>query len=419
MTGTDAYLQQFIGSAELDQAGLKFQVDWATQLRKLRSFQSGEPGVWMIKAIQAAVASGASKVGIKLTNEFFEVSFETRADLNANQNGWAEHLRLAVELAVSQQPPGLRLVHQGRVLFSSGVPHPIQAEGTTYLQLFHLPYGARAISHQLGIADIQLSLARRCCLCPVPVFLEGLPLNLGRPERSKIIGATRPDLTHYWLAETVGFAEPGQPALILACPAVRPAEVLFHGQTRLPPLPNRYQRPSLIQFLPDQPALESGHCQAAQRASFDPAAHWLLEMRESPPVGKGAFTFQALPGVAARVQEKATFWEKGCPTAACHSWLGLSARGDCPGGFYYVNDGILLNPVPIPGSYPGTTLVQAGSAIATDLSQFNPVQDDHLRGQLEGARAQSHSLLERCSPCWDNSLPRAVRSQWERFRPAT
>lgn len=416
MTDTDAYLQQFIGSAQLEEGGLKFQVDWATSLRKLRSFQSGEPAVWMIKAIQAAVASGASKVVVKLTNEYFEVSFETRADLNLNQNGWAEHLRLAVELAVSQQPPGLRLIHRGRVLFSSGVFPPARSEGTTFIQLLHLPLGARATSHNLGIADIQLSLARRCCLCPVPIYLDGLLLNQGRPERSKLIGSSRPDLTHYWLAERVRFAEPGQAALILACPALRPAETLIQGQTRLPPLHNRYQRASLFQFLEGQHLIESGHCLAALRSSFDVSAFWLLEVRESGPAAKGDFTFQALPGITAQVQEKATFWEKPCATAACHSWLGLSARGDSPGGFFCVNDGILLNSVPLEGAYPGTTMVLACSGLPTDLSQFNPVLDDNLRAQLQWARTQEESLLGACQPWLDDQVPRPVRSHWQKVR---
>lgn len=178
-----------------------FTLDSLRALRKLSEFQLGQPGLWLVKMVQAAVAAGAPEVRITLGRAEVSVSFRHEQEWEAER---LLQLVLSGELpadrALGHLVAGMRgsldtrseqawwSCGQSQVELRAG---QVKVDSTPGSDLFTFRTRRRArlpsfreLAGNLEklvrlTVDELLALSSRCFVCPIPIFIDGRPLLRG------------------------------------------------------------------------------------------------------------------------------------------------------------------------------------------------------------------------------------------------
>ncbi|MBX3166647.1 MAG: hypothetical protein KF760_04515 [Candidatus Eremiobacteraeota bacterium] len=185
--------------AYLDTA--RFTLDSLKARQKLAGFQLPESGLWLVKLVQAAVVLKAPSITIAFARSTVSVRFEA-AKLPEAQ----DLLNLVMSGQLPQEPEKLHLVTALRscasattesVEWHSGggmvkLDARVTRTGTSEQPGFQLiatrPPRARTLARTLATSVSHLvrntaeeyeAVAQRCWVCPIPVLLDGRPLQRG------------------------------------------------------------------------------------------------------------------------------------------------------------------------------------------------------------------------------------------------
>ena len=430
----ESYLEKLRQQGQADTLGQKFTLDLEAQARKICRYQSETPALWLLKLVQAAVASGAPEVRIQLKRNTLEGRFlpgEQGRCLklhDENQPVWVGHLRLALLAALSLQASAVELGWGDQILYRHGEPEEYQGQEIRLWvrrrRRSFWPFGDAELS------NIHRSLSLHCAHCPIPIRLDSRVLNLSNLESSPGIptfpgrrAMNETAATYTWLAERSWFSE-GKGHFPLACPALRPSRILcLAGNSLVEPSEFWFPCPSCHHVLETAQGLH----QHSLPGIVDDRSRIVLEVQYStPPDGSGArFTgIRSLDSSDfALTQFSAPFSGIGMklPAMACRRWLGLAALGQGPGRLFYVRDGVLLEPVSAPSAFGATTAVIADSSVATDLSQLKVIEEETVQADRQWLALEEERLFEFARSGVTGSsegdrlhLPMSIRTHWRR-----
>ena len=433
----EEYLKQLQAEALGDGVDQRFTVDLQAQARKLATFQEREPALWLLKMVQAAVASGAPGVRLRRNREFLEARFSPPilsepAQLVSACQGWQEHLRLALLLALSSPSSGVYLNWGERVLQGRAGQLPAQP-GEIALRLQRPgQWWSRLLDWQGG--HIHKSLSWRCALAPIPVIFDGRRLNTPYLERALPgplagPGAFESSRRYRWLAQSnwVSDSKPGFP---LSSPMVRrPHRLLLDTQIPLTRPPVEPHTESVHHQVHSPTALAEWNFSHGTyrtdvlKAAIEGMPNWnevVVFSLRAKAFGESSVRYLESPGVALpALREKSPVFTGEYSPMRCSRWFGLAAHLDEPAGLTYLKDGVRLNPVQTACRFRGSNAIVADSPILTDLSQLQVVEDDTVRADLEWLREQEHILSEQCRDlifdvrfAEDARIPQMTRDLW-------
>ena len=410
--------------------GNRFTLDLAGQAARMAQYQNREPALWLLKAVQAAVAARAPDVHIQLTRDTLDVRFRAASppDLQDGATGYSRHLRLALQSALSQQPPALTLSYGHSLLYSLG-SSPVATTPGLRLHLRRQPRPWWSFSDS-QLAAIHRTLSWRCALCPIPVWLDGRRINLPVPEKIPSLGSrTCPTnwgegaVNYHWLAERSWLAPTGD-AFALHCPASRPGMRIVVSGKEAWDSPHIYSVQQLnpaslylhLESQAEVQQVEIGQDQLTlpKRGLLNPpllaGAAAQLDWTRVIPLAFDTVRFDSGSNHVIEFYSKVTYLnldptlqtslqttygplELPLATMACSRWLGLAANGETPGGLYYIQDGILLDPIESGARFGGTTALVADPQVETDLSQLTVIQDARLAADRNWIRQEEERLL--------------------------
>lgn len=198
MSKLDEFLQDLVAEHESDGSG-KFMLAPDKALQKIASYQRPFPEVWLVKVVQAAVASESESIQIKLTRDETIITFqggewgaEAFAESFHKPESTGEkaldHLLLGLwYVALGQDHPfRISFARADTELHWDGdVFHrnPCERMGETCLSVPHLRVSqvanwmTRRRLSSSKCAELAMCLTKRAYVCPVPIFLDGRRLD--------------------------------------------------------------------------------------------------------------------------------------------------------------------------------------------------------------------------------------------------
>ena len=188
----------------------RFTVDLAKIQQKLTAFQFADPGFYVLKVVQAAVAGGSNHVQVRVGSDVVTVSWTpTRAleELQALPRLLAtsmeeaggtvfHHLVVALRAGLGLNPEGIVLQMRGpegfRACFSgTGLAvYPAEAGRGEFLCEFAIRRPRQGsvlkeLSRRVGLMVAEsVAISDRCRFAPVPIFLDGRAINNPNPEKA-------------------------------------------------------------------------------------------------------------------------------------------------------------------------------------------------------------------------------------------
>lgn len=430
----------------------EFSLDLRGEALKMAQFQQQEPGLWLLKGVQAAVASGASEVRIRLSRKRFDLAFQPGPQAGPasleSEELWCRHLRMALTLALAAAPQSLGLSQGEEQLLGPPCPEPLDQAGV-YLWM-QRPKRSWWKFSDPDLAAVASGLARRCAFCPIPVKVDGRDMLYPAPELSPLVGAATPKLTFMegvpavpWLCESWALAE-GAAGFSLYAPGQRPSyQIQVAGKS----LPGRLNQGLLTGEIGAFASIRSP-LQLQQLKAEEPGVVlqvlWAVESIRSGALSHLtgpnflclSFHLERLDKYNSKVDnlviaevppeqlvpQALNLARFEFPKPRCRSWLGLCSSGQARGGLFLIQDGVMLNPLTGWSRYPGTTAFLATSGQATDLSQLSPVHDEALDRLVEQARAleaelaqDARNLLQSVSECERLKVPLTTREHWRQL----
>ena len=313
--------------------------------RKLAAFQFAQPGSYLLKFVQAAVAASAPSLSVTVGRDELVLSFPTQESELGNPSKVANAL---FNLPTERCP--LRHLALGLNAASMHTPHEV---------LWQTAAGTVAVSQQ----DVRLS-------------------NESQDEPRLVLSKPRPVLS--WFRGTMFLDELAQ--LSQAC-LYAPLELRVDGRVFERPAWSRWKEPVvdhlglpypflLMELVRPAPrGLLASYPQGSYERQSDSLQLWNGRREES--------SAPADAGVPLLVQG----WDgaRGTLTASMVIGIGPSLRGG--GRVLPVLDGVSLAPLQdLDLGHPGVQVLLDAADLAVDLSEFALVQDETLRGKLDGIR---------------------------------
>jgi len=310
----DKLLQQEAGVGRLDSSG-QFSVDLQKMRVKLSQYQLAEPGFYVLKLIQAAVASGSARVDVALKSGRVEVAFDQAPPLTAvlealalrGASRAARHLAVGLNAAMNVAD---------RVAWTAGERMLILTKNDTEVAAATGPPGVvikktkRMLALPASTRSERDAVYSRCSWAPVDVVLDGQ--TLGGP-----------------------FPAPGQAD--------------WHLRLSQPFYLMRHYDLGRGLRLPGPQLGAEARREGGAWVSAPPARSWLTEFSAFRPVDEELLNCRAVFG------------------------LPLALQG--PSAVVFLLDGVALDPEIVPGGPPGALALVAADELAVDLSQFKAVQD--------------------------------------------
>ncbi|MBX3171095.1 MAG: hypothetical protein KF760_27050 [Candidatus Eremiobacteraeota bacterium] len=413
----------------------RFQVDLLRRSQKIFKLQVNQPYLHLLKFLQAGVADGAEEISLQWDASSIGLKFQPRNfscqslhDLlhsGAIADRAVQHLGNAVMLASVAAGRGYRIRLWDGEQFLLVTPEGMSLKPSQEPRAFHLEF-ERPLQRWWNwkarrAADLHLHqcLRQRFQFCPTPIFGNGQLLNQGIldvvawfPQRKRAKRSLLEIAMHDydWLLHSLEFG-PGlafQP-LIGRYQTVMPAEEL---------LPYRFGQNTAILECPS--SVYSKELTLGARCD-DP---WLaFRMGDSDSANDPDRVYMLKDGAVHNLPKLATDSFRGYPHAPL-SIRRLSALSILPGEgcvLAGVQDGMLLNPVPLPGP-PGGLVLTCAPGWQTDLGQLEPVLDDHLKHEQSQVVQHLRALLARVRG-WlvdkdlmipGKEIPKQARLEWQK-----
>ena len=400
------YLQQLAREGERDSQGF-FSVDYSKALDKLSTRLFNDPCSYLLKLVQAALASGAGEVDVQTHRDRLEVHFtsstfssEQMADL---ANLLHEPLGREEDRAMAHF---LRALHAGRALRPQSLAWAIRAQrgGVGYLfqgeemqtqALFSRPEeGAECVfsirkpsSNKSHWADEQIALSTRCLLTPKAIRWDNRALNPGIPKLP-----SRPLLDRIFLSQ-----QPGRE--LLALPHLTELKALVYDLGNGYKDHYSYGDTILHQWRGYRPRAEHNLFVPPSSPDFTMVESDVIQEVFGIPKGTYAVNHGAIrPGRLEGsnngyqilyvyemdrytrtpfLTSQGRFGKLFSPCA--QAWMRCPAQPDGPSQLYLLQDGVLLDPVEISLGLAGARVFVADHQAKTDLSGLTPVHDDRLK----------------------------------------
>ena len=369
----DDLLNKLLGEGLAGESG-RFSLDPRAHLAKMASYQSDEPALYLLKAVQAAVSLGATAVNIRLARSYVEVTFDhnSRARLEALLR--VGHVSSMVLAALSLQSSELSLQWWG----ADGVQGWTPNAGLQVLNGSHQPGFALRVSRDSisfwerylpvrQMASVQTTLTRRCQFCPIPVLVDGRVINAGLPTdpagplEKVILDEARP---HFRLADY----QLRRSRCVVSPLGRHPLEGQFEGR---PPI-----RLSLLEGLPPDVRLLERYRHTDKNYEPDRGEIWL---------GSTAKEHLVLRNPNLHNQEAC--WN-------VRAWISLPTVPDSRFRLVYVLDGVTLDAVEVDGSWPGAQCFLVNPSVLTDLGQLRPLQDETVQQDCDWLAQQVAEILK-------------------------
>lgn len=366
----DNLLSSLHKSGEVVSSG-SFTLDLRKAREKLSKYQLAEPCFYLMKVLQAAVASGAEQIDVALgrrTVNFYAV-IQPGGALSSAQPlidglqdpqglpvGPLRHLAIGLNSAWSVDPAfvsvtywtdtgGWKLViGQEEIQLLPSGEKPAKPAANLYPTLarleFTLERAANVSSYVRSVASEHMGILHRCAFCPVPLYLDS------RRVIGQFAPAEQPALTN---------PENGAPYLL--------AE----------------------RFLVDH----QGGFQlcAPPWDKLKPAQHSLINttevvVTEGQATRCPTFSYQGLPA-------------KGSDTVRARMALALPVHTSGTSRIVLVKDGVTLEPVaPHRMSHIGLQAIVSAPDIKVDLSEFTAIQDETLYSYVSDVLWELGLLLD-------------------------
>lgn len=407
----------------LESSGNQFTVDLRAQAAKMARYQSEQPALFLLKAVQAAVLSQAPDVHIKLSRDHIGVVFEPATDL------WLEPMEIALQAALSQNPAALTFRH-GRALFVHG--QEMAAPGAGVQLILKRKTSFWDFSDGRFIGRIHCDLAARLALCPIAVFVDGRRINTGVPEKLAPLRASKAPtdwtegaVPYHWLAERVWVANAG-PFLALANPAIRQsAELVLPAARTEGDVPEAV---SVAKHIDLDREIQSATVLAYEAApsqwqrefsivwhfkgEFYPGALTRVDWQSSLPIRIHVRAVEADESRRHGEFVERVDYLAGCPDTLtpfclpyrskvdlpllkCRRWLGIAWKPGEGTGIFYLQHGVLLDPVVVPGH---AVALIADTPVETDLSQLRVVRNRAVEADVEWLQAETETLIAGVQP---------------------
>jgi hypothetical protein len=431
-TPTQELVEQLQDEAKCEGSG-SFTIDLRRAAEEIEGLEN-QPGLYLLKLVQAAVAANCREIRIRLGRR--QVEFEALgSNLFSPEDVWqalegpfqalppaVEHLAWALFLA---RPVGhLRLGLPGAGYdseggwqaeeFAHGMRLCLQRSGSW----FHYLAGLALRSHE------HLLLYERCAYAPVPIRLDGrLVNNPNRLDGWVPRGVLKPpsllqfELFHRYKGDILverNLLQSHGARFTASLPSARVVRNLTVGEDEYEVLAglalsmNMFSSPVMVvqlcQWLHEGPEwlvtewekAEKGTYPLARGVGLSVAARVLAVPQETIqsylseiPAGV-PYPYNQEPSWLNKNQ--ASNFERDLPLVNLRLFLPLGLEG--PSRLLLIRHGVALDPCPGPNGYPGLVVVATHENLRSDLSQLRVVQDDVV-AELQGqARQHAAAMVE-------------------------
>lgn len=403
----------------------KFELDVVGQARKLALYQNETPSLYLLKGIQAAVACKSADVSIRVGRTAVELEFSPvhlefnveRLFVQDHPDHAAGHLKQMLMAAMAAQPQeccltvcgnGFRQVwHWKRGEQPAHESKPWSNEPTRVSFRVVPPHQSwwKALMPSPFLAQLRKEVPRRCMFSPIPVFLDSRVVNNPYPE--KLVDCAEPvpfgeerAREASWRAEHLWLRTQGElESLSLAYPLARGAgnvrvqSRLFKGIRTGGHM--EIQEESALTWIDGDLVDEvnggemSLEAKAYSATSPEPdfGGRGYLGFGfdlEKSGSDRNRFVYcsrlRYLGGIrGVHLRDIATVTSAlkwSLPAVRLGRWLGVMKNPRGLSQIFYVQDGVLLNPVTVTSAAVGTTALIAVSELKTDLSFLNVVVDE-------------------------------------------
>jgi hypothetical protein len=455
----------------LDSHG-QFTVDAAARQRKERQ-RFSEPALFLLKGVQAAVSLGSPEVHLTIRPDLVECICKPTLPLELAQ--LAGHLQDAISFALSLAPIALSLSF-GRQHWSweGGQALRSEIENSAQLRLALKPapdgFFTRWLHIYSYLRKIQ-TIQERCALCPIPIAVNGRLLNMAlcpeKVETLRCCPSTRLIIkkSYFWMGERLRLTS-GEQRFCLVAPLLRSAaRILVEGQAdplevsfdkgrcsvvtslsggfsakafdflgreggTTPLLAEEFAGAILLDtYSAGVPLTQSLDPALVEQAKFSSDRSGLQLEREARVVGaallRGMQPFLQWSLARAGPIEQDSLGQHRpeqteLPSLRVERWLGLRADPQGRSLLCYVQDGVLLDPVPVDTHFPGTVAILARSSVPTDFSLLRPREGPDFTDDLVWMKQEEQRLGQSCRPVVQSSellkrygVPLSVSASWK------
>lgn len=405
----DRFLHEHRKAGAAADAG-HFTVNVGRMVEKMRRFQSREPALYFLKAVQAATLLEAKRFDIRIGRATVEITFSPQQDLvlsleslltpQEHDSSPAQHLSLMLLSALSLEPREIRLDWcsagtEQRWTLSGGVVSVPSSKAENRPNLCRLQIQRRAVGllerilPMAGMFGVQATLTARCAFCPVPIFFDGRRLNPQGPERHPLFQTALPksartDRQPAWSVEKI-WCRTQTPHLMLSSYWNRhPGQVELDGLL-YPTICRQFQGPLVSQrsilknldagwrvlerdsvHLSDQPRFlgfqaeeQKGHSGPERRSSL--VLYWNKREKQD---GIGA-----------------------------ERWMGLHYSPTTTNLLIYIKAGVALDPIESSGGWPGYCCLWSRDDIPTDLGQLQVHTNTFVETDLQWLHEHQDQLV--------------------------
>jgi len=391
-------IQQLAAEGRKESSG-SFTMDLLAAHRKLTKVSQLEPGLMLGKIIQAAVVARAVQVRFAVSASDIQAKINFPETARTDQQV-QEHMATAFALAQGLKPRELSWVCGGQTRRFTGRDTgngPLRTEGLAVFR-FEGRYPSlweEIRSWIVARRDAACLLRERAFLCPIPVFLDACRVN--GPQQAGILPG----------CEVVQLSLRGaipRERITAPCPFLAEAQhvnlngVSHEGRNSFGRTVDPRHPPKFYIF------------EGADRPEVERRPGQGVALRSAPPasVGSGVILSNTCAvnvdyySVSEQVEwnnphaylSSETSLASYSPNFCARRWISISDNQNSPSELWPIQDGLLLNKLPLTRCIPGCRVIVPVQEINLDLDQLNMQQDEifqALQDELALELARLHS----------------------------
>ena len=402
------YLEQ-VREGELESSGV-FTLDWAKAQEKLGKYQSEIPGLWLFKALQAAVSSGAPRLFVEQSSSMTRAWFEPKdvdglldalRTLDPAKERRLHHFQTALQAlcSIAQAPAhsvflgGFRFKAENGVL---GERSRLELPPNRFGYERTYPKGGWFGNRGTQV-DEAMFLQEIGRFAPIPIYVDGRLLNdpmVNKPPGLRLgvgiaplITRPRPALPPTTL-ERVVLTQAALPERLCVCdPASRNCAFFLTRQGVISGLGKQVTYQEWVD--------EDGVPMCESIADCN-----LLRTQLRAP-------YRYFDSKIERSDQDVQIWpdyNRGLTALTVRGYLASDLYKRGPGRVYFVKDGVAMKPIDLGIEFQGCLALWSAPEVNTDLSQLQVLRDDVAERELEKVRrhyrqAAKHALdLESNAP---------------------
>ena len=355
-----------------------FTLDEKASLDKLAEFQAERPGLWLVKLLQAAVASGAPEFRVRQFVHDTRVTFEPKLPLDWDswrqgqscKRAGARHLQLALQAASTL--PGARVslgvAGQSWTVERGALRLPWETVAAGQIEVvrrWEFPLSLLVpIRRSRLLVDEALLLQELGRYAPLPIRLDGRLLNdpvINKPPGLRLGVYVPPLLVRPWPAIPYTAME----RLVVSDEYPGACFGLMDHTTRIP---------NTLDLNGKSDRTRGRHCflqqwQGPQWLSRD---DWKTTLRARSP----GFQFNSRIERNDGLFEIWSDYNRGLRSILVKGYLSLDINRGRAGRMYLIKDGLLMKPKMLDEELREVLILWSAPEVRTDLSQLQVVEDE-------------------------------------------